>query len=354
MKAQKEVNVLFMRRALELAKRGGKKTHPNPRVGCVLVKDGKIIAKAWHKKFGGPHAEILALKKAGSKAHGATVYVTLEPCVSFPGKKTPSCAEALISSKVKRVFIASKDPNPKISGRGIKLLKKNGVLVQTGLLEQESEKINRGFFWRHLHQRPYVVLKLALSLDGQAFAAGGNSKWITGKPARNFVYGLRTRFDAILVGSETVIKDNPSLTSHGRGKNPLRLVLDTHLKIPRNSKVLTEKAPSLIITASQESFSRETLRVPLKNGKADIRKALQKLAERGIETLLVEGGPRVCASFLKDKLVDEAYLFFAPKFLSATQNPNRTPILEDPQLEKVGKDFLIHGRIRYQDVFRDH
>ncbi len=347
MKEPKGTNDLFMRRALELAKRGGEKTRPNPRVGCVLVKDGKIIAEAWHKKFGGPHAEALALKKAGLKASGATAYITLEPCVAFPGKKTPSCAEALISANVKNVFISSKDPNPRISGRGINLLKKNGISVHVGMFERECEEINRSFFWRQRHQRPYVVLKLALSLDGKAFAAGGNSKWITGKPARNFVYGLRTRFDAILVGSETVIKDNPSLTSHGRGKNPLRLVLDTRLKIPQNSHVLTEKTPTLIITSSRQNFPRETLRVPLKNGRVDIKKALQKLAERGIETLLVEGGPKVCASFLKNKIVDEAYLFFAPKFLSEAKNPNHSPILEDPQLEKIGKDFLIHGRIRY-------
>jgi diaminohydroxyphosphoribosylaminopyrimidine deaminase/5-amino-6-(5-phosphoribosylamino)uracil reductase len=348
MKAQKEAKLLFMRRALELAKRGGKKTRPNPRVGCVLVKDGKIIAEAWHKKFGAPHAEALALKKAGPKAYGASAYITLEPCVSFPGKKTPSCAEALISAKVKKVVIASQDPNPHISGRGIKLLKKNGILVQTGLLQEECEKINRGFFWRQRHQRPYVILKLALSLDGKAFAAGGNSQWITDKPARRAAHILRSHCDAILVGIETVIKDDPSLTAHGMGSNPLRVILDTDLRIPKTARVLGAQARTLIFTASPKNITGiEVVRVSQSKGRLNIKEVLRELAKRGVETLLVEGGPTVCAAFLKENLAEEAYFFIAPKFLSGTQNPNHSPRLEDPQLEKIGKDFLIHGKIRY-------
>lgn len=346
MKALGKTDALFMRKALDIAQRGGEKTHPNPQVGCVLVKKGEIISQAWHQKFGGPHAEILALKKAGPHARNATAYVTLEPCVSFHGKKTPSCAEALVAAKIKKVVIASQDPNPKVFSRGIKLLKANGIEVKTGLLEKENEELNWGFFWRHRFNRPYVVLKLALSLDGKAFAVGGKSKWITGEAARKRVHHLRSRFDAILVGIGTVIKDNPSLTSHGRGKNPTRIVLDTHLKIPRNSKILNSQAPTLILTSSNRSISRaETIYVPLKNGKIDLKRALQKLAERRIEKLLVEGGPSVCSSFLKENLVDEAYLFFAPKFLSGTDNPNLSPILENPQIERIGKDFLFHGRI---------
>ncbi len=346
MKEQREADVFFMRRALQLAQRGGEKTRPNPRVGCVLVKNGKIIAQAWHQKFGAPHAEALALKKAGSRARGATAYVTLEPCVSFYGKKTPSCAEALIAAKINKVFIASSDPNPKISNRGIRLFKANGIKVKTELLKEESQEINRGFFWRHQFKRPYVVLKLALSLDGKAFALGGKSKWITGISARQRVHQLRTRFDAILVGVETVLKDNPSLTSHQHGQNPTRIVLDTDLKIPKNSKVLDEQSRTLILTSSNQKIPRvETFQVPSKNGKINLKRALKKLAEQGIGTLLVEGGPTVVASFLKENLADEAYLFFAPKFLSGTHNPNLAPCLKNPEFEKIGKDFLIHGRI---------
>jgi diaminohydroxyphosphoribosylaminopyrimidine deaminase/5-amino-6-(5-phosphoribosylamino)uracil reductase len=344
MKAQKEAKLLFMRRALELAKRGGKKTRPNPRVGCVLVKDGKIIAEAWHKKFGGPHAEALALKKAGPKAYGASAYITLEPCVSFPGKKTPSCAEALISAKVKKVFIASRDPNPHISGRGIKLLKKNGILVQTGLLE-ECEKINRGFFWRQRHQRPYVILKLALSLDGKAFTAGGNSQWITDKPARRAAHILRSRCDAILVGIETVIKDDPSLTAHGTGSNPLRVILDTDLRIPKTARVLGAQARTLIFTASQKNITGiEVVRVSQSKGRLNIKEVLRELAERGVGTLLVEGGPTVCAAFLKENLAEEAYFFIAPKFLAGTSNPNAAPQLTNVSLKRLGRDFLFQGK----------
>ncbi len=346
MKGPRETDVFFMRKALELAQRGGEKTRPNPKVGCVLVKDGKIISQAWHQKFGGPHAELLALEKAGSQAHGATAYVTLEPCVLFRGKKTPSCAEALIAAKVKKVFISSPDPNPKISNRGIGLLKANGIKVQTGLLKEENQEINRSFFWRHQHKRPYVVLKLALGLDGKAFALGGRSKWITGIAARKNVHRLRARFDAILVGIETVLKDNPSLTSHGRGENPTRVILDTRLRIPRNSKVLDGQARTLILTSSNQKIPNgKILRVPKKDGKINLRRALRKLAELGVGSLLVEGGPTVIASFLKENLADEAYVFLAPKFLSGTRNPNLAPLLKHPEFEKIGKDFLIHGRI---------
>jgi diaminohydroxyphosphoribosylaminopyrimidine deaminase/5-amino-6-(5-phosphoribosylamino)uracil reductase len=341
----KRQDIAFMRRALSLAQRGGSKPRPNPNVGCVLVKKGKIIAEAWHKKFGGSHAEAAALKIAGPLAKGATAYVTLEPCVNFHGKKTPPCAKALVAAGIKRVVIAMKDPNPKVSGRGIALLRKNRIKTEVDLLKKESEEINLGFIWSHRYGRPYVIVKLALSLDGRAFAVGGKSKWITGKPARRAAHILRSRCDAVLVGIETVLKDDPELTAHGVGENPLRVVLDTRLRIPKTAKILDAQAQTLVFTASKKIIKGvEVVRVSRNTSHLDIKKVLQELARREIATLLVEGGPTVCAAFLKENMADEAYCFIAPKFLSGTSNPNTAPQLANVSLKKIGHDFLFQGK----------
>lgn len=342
----KNRDLFWARQALRIAQRGGKRVHPNPKVGCVLVKNGKIVAQAWHQKFGGPHAEALALKIAGPRAHGVTAYVSLEPCMDFPGKKTPSCARALADAGVSRVVIAAEDPNPQVSGRGIKLLRRRGVKVRTGILKQEALSANLGFAWRQGFKRPYVILKLALSLDGQAFAIGGKSKWITGPAARREVHLLRSRCDAVLVGIETVIKDNPELTAHGVGPNPLRVVLDSLLRIPKTAKILNAKAKTVILTASSKTIrGAPIIRIPRRKGRLDLKAALRYLADQGVGILLVEGGPTVCASFLKEKLADEACFFIAPKFLSGTSNPNRAPRLPHPSIKKIGSDFLFQGRL---------
>lgn len=335
----------FMRRALALARRG-RKTFPNPRVGCVLVKDGRIISEGWHNIYGGPHAEAIALKKAGAKALGATAYVTLEPCCAHAGKKTPPCAPALAKAGIVNVVAALRDPNPGVSGKGLALLRLAGVKTRVGLCSAPAAALNADFLSRMKRERPYVILKTALSLDGKAHAVGGKSQWITSPTARSIGHRLRSQSDAILVGIGTVLSDDPSLTSHGAGPNPVRVILDARGRIPPRSKVLDGKAPTWVFTASPRPIrGAETIRVKSLKGKLHIKSVLRELARRGIGRLLVEGGPTVHAAFLAERAVDEARVFIAPKFLSGTNDPNSAPRLERFKTRKVGPDFLFYGKV---------
>ena len=337
----------FMRRALSLAKRGGVAVNPNPKVGCVLVKNNRIIAQGWHEIHGGPHAEANALEHAGDKARGSAAYITLEPCCDHPGKKTPPCAAALIRAGISKAFIALRDPNPGVSGKGIKLLKKFGIKTSVGLCAKEAEVLNKSFLTRMRRARPHIILKSALSLDGKAYAVGGLSRWITGPGARKIAHELRAQADAVLVGAGTVLKDNPSLTSHGAGKNPVRVILDTSLRTPRRSQILDGKAPTWIFTASKKNLpGAQIIRVPKENGKLSLSAILKELALRGIDRLLVEGGPTVHASFLAQGHVDEARIFIAPKLILGTSDPNRAPRLVKARLKKVGLDFLFYGKVQ--------
>lgn len=334
-----------MRRALALA-RLGKKTFPNPRVGCVLVKDGRIISEGWHAVYGGPHAEAVALKKAGLAARGATAYVTLEPCCAHPGKKTPPCADSLIKAGVVEVVAALRDPNPGVAGKGLSLLRRAGLKTRVGLCAAGAAALNADFLARMKQNKPYVILKTALSLDGKASAVGGKSRWVTGSAARGMGHKLRTQIDAILVGIGTVLADDPSLTSHGAGRNPVRVVLDTRGRVPSRARVLDGKAPTWIFTASTKSFhGAQSIRVPAKNGKLDLKRVLRELGRRGICRLLVEGGPTVHAAFLAEHAVDEALVFIAPKFLSGTRDPNAAPRLRRLKTRKVGPDILFYGKV---------
>lgn len=301
-------------------------TSPNPRVGCVLVKGGRVIAEGAHLAFGKPHAEPNALAKAGARAKGATAYLTMEPCASFKGKKTPSCAETLVAAGVRRVVCASLDPNPKVAGRGLAILRRAGVAVERdSAFQAEAEALNRGFYSRMRRARPWVVLKTALSLDGKAAAVNGRSRWVTGKPARTAVHHMRAEFDAILVGAGTVLADNPALTSHGAGKNPLRVVLAGRRKLPARARVFDASAPTVV-------YRRKPLRGVLKD-----------LAARGVGTVLIEGGPTVHASFLRAGLVDEARIFLSPKLLSGALDPNTAPRIKTPAVSRLGDDWLISG-----------
>lgn len=321
-----------MRRALALAGRvHPRATSPNPRVGCVLVKNGKIVGEGSHRRFGGPHAEPLALKKAGARAKGATAYVTMEPCAPYPGKKTPSCAVTLAAAGVKRVVFPSLDPNPKVAGRGAAILRRSGARVQRlKELAAEAEGLNRGFFSRMRRGRPWVVLKTALSLDGKAAAASGRSRWVTGPAARAAVHAMRAELDAILVGAGTVFADDPALTAHGAGENPLRVVLAGKRPLPPDARVFDASADTVVYKIKRP---------------ADLRAALRDLAASGVGTVLVEGGPTIHAAFLRAGLVDEARVFLAPKLLSGADDPNRAPRLKAPRLTKVGDDWLVQGAI---------
>lgn len=336
-----------MRRALALAARGGRPTAPNPMVGCVLVKGGRVVGEGWHQYHGGPHAEAVALARAGRRARGATAFVTLEPCCVHPGKKTPPCAPALAEAGVRRVVAAMKDPNPGVSNRGFALLRRAGVRVDVGLLGDEAVELNRGFVWRMRHRRPFVILKTALSLDGKAAARGGASKWITGPQARAEARRLRGACDAVLVGVGTVLADDPRLTARNGGPEPLRVVLDSELRIPRKAKILNGDAKTVIFTASRKTLpGTEIVRVPRGKGGVSIYKVLEELSRRGIGTMLLEGGPQVHASFLEAGLVDEARVFFSPKLLAGSRDPNRSPFVESPRLKQTGQDFLFYGRVR--------
>jgi diaminohydroxyphosphoribosylaminopyrimidine deaminase/5-amino-6-(5-phosphoribosylamino)uracil reductase len=337
----------WMRRALVLAARGGRECWPNPRVGCVLVKNGRVVGEGWHRRFGGPHAEAIALAKAGARARGATVYLTLEPCRAHPGKKTPPCADALKTAGVKRLVAAMRDPNPKMSGRGFDLLRRAGARVQCGLLGDQAAAINGPFIARMRDRRPWVILKSALSLDGRAFARGGDSRWITGPAAREAVHELRSRVDAVLVGIGTVLQDDPALTAHGAGQDPLPVVLDARLRLPKRARLLRGSRTPLVFTArGGELLGAEVLRAPSRDGRLDLKAVLAELSRRGVGTLLVEGGPTVHASFLEQGLADEVWAFFAPKLLAGTADPNRAPVVRAPRLSRLGPDFLFSGRLQ--------
>ena len=309
-----------MRRALELAEKGRGRVNPNPMVGCVLAKGGRILAEGYHPTFGGPHAEAVALQKAREKARGSELYVTLEPCNHWG--KTPPCTESILRAKVKKVLAATRDTNPNVPGRGTEKLRSRGISVKIGLLEKESCELNRAYFTWVQKQRPYIILKAASTLDGKIATKTGDSKWITSPQAREYVHRLRTQVDAVLIGIETVLKDDPELTSHGKGKNPLRIVLDAGLRIPRRAKILREGARTLIVTSSDrlslapkrfENPNVFTLGLSHKNGRINLKQLSKELAKMNISQLLVEGGGEVNASFLKEGLVDEALFFISPK-----------------------------------------
>ncbi len=301
----------WLKKAFALAERVPPSScSPNPRVACVIV--GKKVTAGVHR--GGPHAEPQALK--GAK--GGVAYVTMEPCVTFPGKRNPSCAETLVKAGVRRVVCGSLDPNPKVRGKGVALLRKAGVKVDV-IPMPEAETLNRGFISRMTRRRPWVILKTALSLDGKAAAANGRSRWVTGPKARKLVHDWRAECDAVLVGAGTLRADDPRLTAHGAGKDPVRVILKGRKPLPKRRKAY----PALVYTS--------------------IKPMLKDLAARGVGTLLLEGGPKVHASFLKAGLVDECRVFIAPKLLSGASDPNMKPL--DLSLRKVGDDFLFRGTL---------
>ncbi len=312
----------FMERALELARKGEGYTRPNPLVGAVIVKGGEVIAEGYHARYGGPHAEAVALARAGEAARGADLYVNLEPCVDFPGKKTPSCAERIIAAGIRRVVIAVRDPNPHVGGKGVERLRAAGIEVIEGVLEDEARVLNEVFFHWVRAGRPFVSLKLAMSLDGRIATRTGDSRWITGPEARKRVHELRRRHAAVLVGANTVIADDPQLTVREvPGPQPLRVVLDSRGRIPHTAKVLDGTAPTLVATTEampgnvEEKLRErgaEVVRFPARDGRVDLGELFRWLGERGVDSLLVEGGGEVAWSFLSRGLVHKLYLFYGP------------------------------------------
>ncbi len=357
----------YMARALELARKGLYSTHPNPRVGCVIVRDGKIVGEGWHAKAGEPHAEVHALRQAGDRARGATAYVTLEPC-SHHGR-TPPCADALIAAGVARVVAAMRDPNPQVAGSGLLRLADAGIAVHSGVLEAEARELNIGFIKRMEQGLPFVRVKLAMSLDGRTAMASGESQWITGPEARAAVQRLRAQASAIVTGADTVLADqarltvraeelglNAELTALAIDRPPLRVLVDGRLRVPLSSSFF-QAGPALVATcaaaAARVRFSEERhelLAVPGSNGHVDLRRLLLELAGRGANEVLVEAGPKLAGAFARAGLVDEYQLFVAPKFLGSSARPlldwplarmAEAQELEIRDIRAVGADWRI-------------
>jgi len=311
-----------MARALQLAARGLFTTSPNPRVGCVIVKDGRVVGEGWHERAGSPHAEIHALKAAGEAARGATVYVTLEPC-SHHGR-TPPCAEALVNAGVARVVAAMRDPNPLVAGSGIDMLTLAGIAAETGLMEAEARALNPGFISRMTRQRPWLRLKTASTLDGKTALANGASQWITGEAARADVQTLRARACAILTGSGTVRADNPRMNVRDPdiGRQPLRVIVDSGLRTPADAAIL----PALVAChhadpaarAALEAAGAEVIELPGVEGRVDLAALLAVLAQRGVNELHVEAGAALNGALLAAGLVDEWVAYLAPMAVGDT------------------------------------
>lgn len=332
---------IYMRRALKLARTRAGLTNPNPTVGAVVVKDGKVVGAGCHKKCGLPHAEVNALKSAGNKAKGADLYVTLEPCCHFG--RTPPCTEAIIRAGIKRIVIAMKDPNPVNNGKGSGKLRRAGINIVIGVLKEDAEALNRPYIKFIKEKIPYVTLKMAESLDGKIATRTGDSKWITSEVSRRCVDRLRGRVDAVMVGSNTVLKDDPSLTCKIPGsKQPLRIIAGGISKISSSVKILSGTKVSEVLIAKGA------------NGRVDLRKLLKKLGKAGIMHLLVEGGGELAASFIKMSLVDQYLFFIAPKIIggrdavtsvegTGIKNISEAVILKNMSVKKSGEDILIEA-----------
>ncbi|MGY4707046.1 bifunctional diaminohydroxyphosphoribosylaminopyrimidine deaminase/5-amino-6-(5-phosphoribosylamino)uracil reductase RibD [Candidatus Bipolaricaulota sp. J31] len=350
----------FMQRALELARRGEGYTRPNPLVGAVIVKEGEIIAEGYHARYGGPHAEVVALERAGDRARGADLYVNLEPCSHWG--KTPPCVDRIIAAGIKRVIIATRDPNPLVNGKGIEKLRAAGIEVIEGVLEEEARELNEIFFWWIRTKRPFVSLKLAMSLDGRIATRTGDSRWITGPEARRRVHELRRRHAAVLVGVNTVLTDDPRLTVREvPGPNPMRVVLDSRGKTPPTARVLDEEGDVLIATTdvmppeAEEALRErgaEVRRFPAREGRVDPEAVLRWLGERGVDSVLVEGGGEVAWSFLSRGLVNVVYFFYGPVVIGGRgavpafggegfSALGEAPRFKIKRAERLGDDLLV-------------
>ncbi len=325
-----------MYKALELAESGRGHVNPNPMVGAVIVKEGKIIGFGAHEQYGGPHAEINALEHSTEDVAGSTLYVTLEPCSHFG--KTPPCVDKIIEKGIKKVIIAMEDPNPLVSGRGIGKLKEKGIEVVSGVLRKESERLNEIFIKYITTGLPFCILKTAMSLDGKIAAYTGDSKWITNELSREYVHQLRHQSSAVMVGIETVLKDDPFLTvrlDKKNTKNPVRVIVDTKGRIPADSKVLNCDETTKTIVATTKLAPDEKIKViedkgaiilftPIKNNQVDLSFLIRALGKRKIDSVLIEGGSTLNAGMLKEGLIDKIIAFIAPKIIGGIDAP--TPV----------------------------
>ncbi|MCT4563722.1 MAG: bifunctional diaminohydroxyphosphoribosylaminopyrimidine deaminase/5-amino-6-(5-phosphoribosylamino)uracil reductase RibD [Maledivibacter sp.] len=360
------MDIGFMKRALELAKKGAGFVNPNPMVGSVIVKNGDIIGEGYHKFFGGNHAEIEALSSLTTDPRGSTMYVTLEPCSHYG--KTPPCVNAIIESGIKRVVVAMLDPNPLVAGNGIKILRENDIEVITGTLEADAKKLNEIFIKYITTKLPFCLLKSAMSLDGKIATRFSDSKWITGIESREYVHKLRHKYSAIMVGVNTVLVDNPQLTTripNFKGNNPTRIIVDSKCRIPLDANVVKKisKARTIIATTKMADPKKiemlndkgvEVLVIPSKDEKVDLNILMERLGQRDIDSILLEGGGTLNYSALDAGIVDKINYFIAPKIIGGTTA--KTPVegtgvslvknafsVNDIVTHKFGQDIMIEG-----------
>lgn len=355
-----------MQLALEEAKKGCGWVNPNPMVGAVIVKNGGIIGKGFHKKYGDWHAERNALAECGTEAQGATLYVTLEPCCHHG--KTPPCTDAIIDSGIAEVVVGSGDPNSLVGGKGIQILERHGIKVVYGVLEEECKRLNEVFFHYITHNTPFVVMKYAITLDGKTATASGQSKWITGEAAREHVHRSRHQYTGIMAGVGTVIADDPLLTCRlPDTKNPIRIICDTHLRIPPESKIVqtARDVPTLIATAAPMGSKADRLRdkgviivgVPVREGQIDLSQLMVTLGERKIDGILLEGGATLNAAALESGIVHKIQAYIAPKIFGGEDAksavggigvacPDAAYTLKDRQITLLGDDILLEYRLK--------
>lgn len=356
----------FMEAALAEAAKGLGRTHPNPVVGVVIVKNGRILGRGFHKKAGTAHAEVIALEAAGPKARGADLYTTLEPCNHFG--RTPPCSEAILQAGIKRVVCASADPNPVVNGKGIARLRRAGVEVVTGVLREQADRLNRPFFKHVRTGMPWVTLKAAVTLDGKLATARGDSKWVTSEVSREHVHRLRDRVDAILIGANTARLDDPKLTTrlpNGEGRDPIRVVVDTRLALPPRLRLFTQRSPAKTIVATVASADGRKARALARagvevwqvggKGQVDLAQLLRRLGQEGLTHVLVEGGAALFGSLVRAGLADELVLFVAPKLLGGDGLSWLGPLgigrmgdavrLQEVSHEQSGEDLVVRGRL---------
>ncbi|MCD8370853.1 MAG: bifunctional diaminohydroxyphosphoribosylaminopyrimidine deaminase/5-amino-6-(5-phosphoribosylamino)uracil reductase RibD [Clostridiales bacterium] len=357
----------YMRRALDLAKKGVGHVNPNPMVGAVIVKNGRIIGEGYHKFYGGPHAEREALASLTESAEGATLYVTLEPCCHYG--KTPPCTEAILEHRLARVVVGALDINPKVAGKGVEILKKHGIQVDIGILKEECLELNRIFYHYIRERKPYVIMKYAMTMDGRIATRTHQSRWITGEKARAHVQETRLLCAGIMVGVGTVIHDNPRLTCRIPGaKNPLRIICDTHLRTPEAATVIqtAHEVPTILATcetdpARQQSYRNHGCQIICTdewNGHVDLRQLMTELGAQGINSVLLEGGAQLNWSALDQRIVTRVQAYIAPKLFGGQEavspisgegvhSPSEAFLLNHARLTRLGEDYLIESEVTY-------
>ena len=359
----------YMKRALNIARKGQGRTSPNPLVGAVIVKDGRIIGEGYHKYYGGNHAEVEAINSATESVEGATMYVTLEPCSHYGN--TPPCAMRIVKEKIGKVVVAMLDPNPKVAGRGIEILSDNNIEVEIGLMEKEAKELNEIFLKYITSNLPYIYLKYAMTLDGKIASFTGDSKWITNEKSRQEVHKLRNRVKAIMVGIGTVLADNPTLNTRlkrGKGNDPIRIIIDSSCRIPLSANVLNieSEAGVIVVTTKKADIDKisklekngaEVLIVDEKDGNVDLEKLTKILGARGIDSILIEGGGTLNYSALKAGIVDKVQAYISPKIiggasaLTTVEGPGIEKMMDALKLDNIkrrnlGEDILIEGNLQ--------